>query len=119
MKQLIPTGLDEYIAEHKIGDKVSGRVVSESVIELGEGIRGACGTGTSPSAASASDSAPASGVASAKADLSSLSSMLQARWKGNTRAVTNQPEPLEAGQIRTFKITRLDPATKAIEVELA
>ncbi len=27
MKQLIPTSIDEYIAEHKVGDTVSGRVV--------------------------------------------------------------------------------------------
>ena len=30
MKQLIPTDIDEYIAEHKVGDKVSGRVVEQS-----------------------------------------------------------------------------------------
>ncbi len=30
MKQLIPTSIDEYIAEHKAGDMVSGRVVEES-----------------------------------------------------------------------------------------
>ena len=30
MKQLIPTSIDEYIAEHKAGDVVSGRVVEES-----------------------------------------------------------------------------------------
>ncbi len=117
MKQLIPTGLDEYIAEHKVGDKVSGRVVSESpvIIELGEGIRAACGALiTSAQAAHVAESA-----APAKADLSSLTSMLQARWKGNTPAATNQPEALQAGQIRTFKITKLDPANKSIEVELA
>ncbi len=42
MKQLIPTSIDEYIAEHKAGDVVSGRVVEESgsaIVELGEGIR--------------------------------------------------------------------------------
>ncbi len=46
MKQLIPTSIDEYIAEHKPGDIVSGRVVDESAtvatIELGEGIRATC-----------------------------------------------------------------------------
>lgn len=118
MKQLIPTGLDEYIAEHKVGDKVSGRVLVESpaVIELGEGIRAACGTHavlSAPAINAAMSTTPA------KADLSSLTSMLQARWKGSAPASTNQPEPLQAGQIRTFKITRLDSATKAIEVELA
>ena len=27
MKQLVPTSLDEYIAEHKVGDVVTGRVI--------------------------------------------------------------------------------------------
>jgi small subunit ribosomal protein S1 len=118
MKQLIPTGLDEYIAEHKVGDKVSGRVVTESpaIIELGEGIRAACGMSATPSAQAVD---AATSTTPAKADLSSLSSMLQARWKGNAPATATQPEPLQAGQIRTFKITRLGPASKSIEVELA
>jgi small subunit ribosomal protein S1 len=30
MKQLIPTSIDEYIAEHKVGDTVSGRVIEQS-----------------------------------------------------------------------------------------
>ena len=30
MKQLVPTSIDEYIAEHKVGDQVSGRVVEAS-----------------------------------------------------------------------------------------
>ena len=115
MKQLIPTSLDEYIAEHNVGDKVSGRVVTElpAIIELGEGIRGTCGAAAAPTVSSAASAAPA------KADLSSLTSMLQARWKGSAPAAASQPEPLQAGQIRTFKIIRLDPATKTIEVELA
>ncbi|MGB9030420.1 MAG: 30S ribosomal protein S1, partial [Acidobacteriaceae bacterium] len=43
MKQLVPTSLDEYVAEHKTGDVVSGRVVEQqegaATVELGEGIR--------------------------------------------------------------------------------
>ncbi|MGA2249796.1 S1 RNA-binding domain-containing protein [Terracidiphilus sp.] len=118
MKQLIPTGLDEYIAEHKVGDKVSGRVVTESpaIIELGEGIRAACGISDALSTPALN---AATSTTSGKADLSSLSSMLQARWKGSAPAAANQPAPLQAGQIRTFKITRLDPASKSIEVDLA
>ena len=50
MKQLIPTSIDEYIAEHKVGDKVSGRVVqvssSGAQVDLGDGIRGICGAGS-------------------------------------------------------------------------
>ena len=48
IKKLIPTSIDEYIAEHKVGDKVSGRVVEQSPslthVELGEGIRAICCT---------------------------------------------------------------------------
>jgi small subunit ribosomal protein S1 len=52
-------------------------------------------------------------------DLSSLSSMLKARWKGNTPAPSARPEPLQVGQIRSFRIVKLEHATKKIEVELA
>ena len=55
---------------------------------------------------------------SAKADLSSLSSMLQARWKGATPN-PEKKEPARAGQIRSFKIAKLDKAAKKIELEMA
>ncbi len=46
MKQLVPTSLDEYIAEHKEGDVVTGRMIEISDgrarVELGEGIQGTC-----------------------------------------------------------------------------
>jgi small subunit ribosomal protein S1 len=118
IKQLIPTGLDEFLAERKPGDTVSGRVVeltgSSAVVELGEGIRGAC-RAVNPSA-SATTPEPRT---AAKADLSSLTSMLAARWKGNAPAASAQPEPLAEGQVRSFRITKLDAATKKIELELA
>jgi small subunit ribosomal protein S1 len=119
MKQLIPTGIDEYIAEHKPGDTVSGRVVEHSptltVVELGDGIRATCGNAAAPAAhpvAPEANSGP-------RADLSSLSSLLKARWQGNAPAATTAPEPLSEGQIRSFKIVKLDPEAKKIEVELA
>ncbi len=115
MKQLIPTSIDEYIADHKIGDAVSGRVVDESegsaTVELGEGIRAACRV--AQTAAAVTQAKPP-----ATADLSSLSSLLQARWKGNAPAASAAPEPLRAGQIRTFKIVKLDPESKTIQLEL-
>ena len=119
MKQLIPTGLDEYIAEHKVGDRVSGRVVSTSpaIVELGEGIRCPYTLGGAVNSASAGDGLP--NAAQPKADLSSLSSMLSARWKGNTPAPNAKAAPLQAGQIRDFKIMCLDAESKQIEVELA
>jgi small subunit ribosomal protein S1 len=116
MKQLIPTSIDEYISEHKAGDTVSGRVVDESAtsatVELGEGIRATCRV--AKSSAPVAETRPA-----AKADLSSLSNMLQSRWKGSAPAQSAAPEPLKAGQIRSFKITRLDADKKTIEVQLA
>ena len=116
MKQLVPTSIDEYIAEHKVGDRVSGRVVAESpaMVELGEGIRAACRVSSG-----AAKSAPKPAAPPAKADLSSLTSMLQARWKGSAPAPAAGPEPLEVGQIRNFKIVKLDPDKKNVEVELA
>jgi small subunit ribosomal protein S1 len=119
IKQLVPTDIDEYIAEHKAGDQVSGRVVeaSESFVqvELGDGIRATCRAGK---AAVIVASAPEA-KAAPKVDLSSLSSMLKDRWKGNTPAASAKPEPLAEGQIRTFKIVKLDAEAKKIEVELA
>jgi small subunit ribosomal protein S1 len=45
--------------------------------------------------------------------------MLKARWQGNAPAAESKPEPLTQGQIRTFKIVKLDAEAKKIEVELA
>src|SRR6185295_8484213 len=46
MKQLVPTSLDEYIAEHKEGDVVTGRMTDVSgnraKVELGEGVHATC-----------------------------------------------------------------------------
>ncbi|MGB6973862.1 MAG: 30S ribosomal protein S1 [Terracidiphilus sp.] len=116
IKQLVPTGLDEYLAEHKVGDSVSGRVVSlsagQALVELGEGIQAACRI------SSVSASAPESQSASAKADLSSLSSMLSARWKGNAPAPASTPEALRPGQIRIFRIAALDAAAKTLTLAL-
>ena len=124
MKQLIPTSIDEYIAEHKAGDVVSGRVVQETngraTVELGEGIFCVChpASGAAADTPSARKSAPEAASAG-KADLSSLTSLLQARWKGNAPAANAKPEPLQAGQVRSFRIVKIDPASKQIELALA
>ena len=122
MKQLVPTSLEEYIAEHQIGDLVTGRLVEVSsgnaLVELGEGIRGTCRISADnslerPGKEQAQASAP-------KLDLSSLSSMLQARWKGGVVAGSgSRPEAARAGQVRSFRIAKLDPAAKKIELEPA
>jgi small subunit ribosomal protein S1 len=116
MKQLVPTGIDEYLVEHKEGDVVTGRLMddsgTQSRVELGEGIHATC-RGNAPTSASAVAEAPKP----AKADLSSLSSMLQARWKTGSGGPA-KPEPVRAGQVRSFRIVKLDSTAKKIEVEL-
>src|SRR5579871_2548646 len=101
MKQLVPTSLDEYIAEHHQGDIVTGRMTEVSgnraQVELGEGIRATCRISAEAQGGEASP-------APSKADLSSLSSMLQARWKGGQAGSSTRPEPARAGQIRSFPI---------------
>ena len=115
MKQLVPTGLGEYLEEHSEGDAVSGRVVEQSsdfaVVELGEGIRATCRT-------DANTLAEEQSKAEGGVDLSSLTSMLNARWKGGTTATGSQPAPLSVGQIRKFRIVKLDHEAEAIEVAL-
>ncbi len=118
MKQLVPTGLDEYIAEHNEGDVVTGRLMDDAVgqvgqarVELGEGIHATC---KAAAAAPAKTEAPKE----SKADLSSLSSMLQSRWKTGSGGPV-KTEPVRAGQVRSFRIARLDRAAKKIELEFA
>jgi len=127
MKQLIPTAIDEYIAEHKVGDEVSGRVVEQSPtlthVELGEGIRATCCTTFATAAPAVAPEVQVELKSSPKPelpkpDLSSLGSMLKARWQGTAPAPQSKPDPLTQGQIRSFKITKLDPEAKKIEVEL-
>jgi small subunit ribosomal protein S1 len=124
MKQLVPTGLDEYLAEHKEGDVVTGRMVEVSErnarVELGEGVVATChipasGTSKPSKEEKSAHAAPAS---ASKPDLSSLGSMLQARWKSGASADEAKPEALRAGQIRKFRIAKLDPPAKKIELEL-
>jgi small subunit ribosomal protein S1 len=116
MKQLVPTGLGEYLEEHKQGDVVSGRVVEQgaetAVVELGDGIRANCRLAAVAVATPENKS-------SSGADLSALTSMLQAHWKGGSTPLAKQAEPLAKGQIRSFRIVKVDRATEKIELELA
>jgi small subunit ribosomal protein S1 len=115
MKQLVPTSIEEYIAERREGDVVSGRVMEvsggQARVELGEGIHGRCRI---PAEAAAEKETQVG----SKADLSSLSSLLQARWKGVAGGLS-KPEEVRAGQIRGFRVAKLDAAAKKIELELA
>src|SRR5664279_2259307 len=116
MKQLVPTSLDEYLAEHQVGDVVTGRLTEVTGViarvELGEGVFATC-----PISAEAKPAQDAG--TTAKADVSALGSMLMSRWKGSTAGTAAKPEAARTGQIRSFRITRLDAEVKKIELELA
>jgi small subunit ribosomal protein S1 len=115
MKQLQPVSVDEYFAEHAVGDTVTGRLIevtgAQARVELGDGIQASCRI-------KASKAAPEAPQTAGKVDLSSLSTMLKTRWKNGPDAATAKVEEAKAGQIRSFKIVKLDAAAKKIEVEL-
>jgi small subunit ribosomal protein S1 len=115
IKQLLPTSIEEYIAEHQEGNVVSGRVMETSGeqarVELGEGTYGTYRIATE-------DPAKEESRIESKADLSALTSMLKAHWKGGSVGSRPEADDVRAGQIRSFRITKLDPAAKKIELEL-
>jgi len=112
IKQLQPTSIDEYVAERKEGDTVSGRIVDVSgarmKVELGEGV-----TAFAKIPEQKKDAASTS----AKVDLSSMTAMLSQKWKAGGGGAGAPVETPRAGQVRTFKIVNLDPATKKVELE--
>jgi hypothetical protein len=59
--------------------------------------------------------APAS---ASKTDVSAFSAMLAQKWKTG-RGTEASPDALRASQVRSFRITSVDPAQKRIELELA
>jgi small subunit ribosomal protein S1 len=78
-------------------------------VELGQGIYAACKM-------KATSAAAPEAAEPTKGDISSLTAMLQTRWK--TGPATAKAEPPRAGQVRSFRITHLDQAAKKIAVEL-
>jgi small subunit ribosomal protein S1 len=114
MKQLVPTGLDEYIAEHKVGELVTGRLIDisgeQGTVELGEGIHASGRLVLEAAAKEQTQAGPP--------DLSSFSSMLAARWKNGPSASEAKTEAVRAGQIRSFRITMVDRGAKKIKVQL-
>lgn len=114
IKQLIPTSIDEYIAECKVGDQVSGRVVEVSVsrakVELGEGVMAHCKI--------AAEKASEASASASKGDISALSAMLAQKWKSGPSPASSSGA-LKAGEVRSFRITSIDAAQKRVEVELA
>src|SRR5260221_4228414 len=109
--------MEEDIAEHKEGALATGRGADISggraKGELGEGRRATCAVLAEGVQTTAAMSAGGS------ADISSLSSMLASKWKPKPSTAGGAPEkrePARAGQIRSFRIVRLNPAEKRIEL---
>ena len=117
MKQLVPTGLDEFLAEHTVGDAVTGRVVSVNAgvarVEVGEGIFARC---VVPVAGTTVEEPVAAGAV----DLSAFSSMLKSKWKTGDSPVKAKAGKagLEVGQVRGFVIGEIDAEGKTLELVL-
>jgi small subunit ribosomal protein S1 len=114
MKQLVPTGLDEFIAEQKIGKVVSGRLIEisgeQGTVELGDGIHA--------NARLVLEGVPQQSPQTSAVDLSSLGSMLAARWKNGPSTAESKTEPARVGQVRSFRITMVDRGAKKIRLQL-
>jgi small subunit ribosomal protein S1 len=118
MKQLEPDSQDEVIAELKAGDRVTGRIVrvegKEVYVELGEGVKGVCRLETQQ----VESAEPAPG----EKDVSSMSAMLAAAWKGKgggSAAAASSGPLVKPGEVRAFKVARLDPKKRTIELALS
>ncbi len=115
MKQLEPTEKESFMSEVQVGDRIAGRIVevrkNEAIVEISEGV-----TGTCPLKAKAGSGQDRSGAAT---DLSSMTSMLEAAWKGGDGARKNASEPLTVGSVHTFTITKLGAAQGLIELTQA
>jgi small subunit ribosomal protein S1 len=115
IKQLEPTSADHFIAEHQVGELVTGRVSDlkegRAKVQLAEGVTGIC---VLPKAEQASAASASTG----KADVSTLSAMLAARWKEGAAAGGDKNE-MRVGQIRQFKISAMDASSKRIDLEIA
>jgi small subunit ribosomal protein S1 len=114
MKQLEPTKLDHYIAEHKAGETVTGRVTEVQGdrvrVELGEGIVAACSIKQKQEAGG--------GATEMSTDVTALSAMLAKRWKQGA-APEASANTVREGQMRSFRIVNVNAEKRQIELELA
>ena len=86
---------------------------SRARVELGEGVIATC-------TVKPTEGKPEEAPQPKATDVSSLSAMLSAKWKqGGGAGTVPGKESARAGQVRTFRISALDPAKRLIELELA
>jgi small subunit ribosomal protein S1 len=116
MKQLEPTKADLWLAEHKEGDTVTGRVLevreSRVQVELGEGVTGICRLATSEKAQNAGRNAQ-------KADVASAAALLAAKFKQGASPQPDSAPKIRPGETRRFSIRQIDPQKKRIDLTLA
>jgi small subunit ribosomal protein S1 len=121
LKQLMPTSVDEYIAEHKEGDVVTGRVATVKgnrvTAELGEGVQATFNIAAGEAKQEQKSTGPV--------DINALSSLLTSKWKGGSAGTaSSEPAPAKRelpreGEVRNFRIVKLDAEKKKLEIELA
>ena len=115
MKQLEPTETEVFLSQVEVGETVTGRVVKvegkQAIVEIGDGVRGIC----SLKAGNTHRKGPALGQTS---DLSSLKTMLESAWKGDSPPPEEEPSAvaLTKGSVHSFKIKRLDAASGTVEL---
>jgi small subunit ribosomal protein S1 len=114
MKQLQPTSTDQFITEHEVGQAVTGRVVEvreeRAKIDLGDGIFAVCRF--------KSETKETGGRTVAAADVGSLAAMLSQHFKTGGGTGKDKGPAVKPGEVRSFKISALDAATKRIDLEL-
>lgn len=110
MKQLIPTPFEEFVNAHQVGDELTARVVKAypGRVQVDEGIEAACPTAAAPVRV---------------IEEGTLAAKLAAVWKpaqaAAAKAAAEEPKgvQLKNGEVRKFRITRLDGERHRIEVE--
>jgi len=118
LKQLQPTKVDNFIAEHQVGETISGLLTdmrgNNLKFEVAEGVLAECKLAE----AKKEEAKPAAEAAGA-ADVGSLAALLKGRWKeGKGGDPTPKQTTLKPGMLRTLKIVTLDAEHKRIVVEL-
>ena len=118
LKQLQPTKVDDFIAEHKVGETISGLLTdmrgNNLRFEVAEGVLAECKLAE----AKKEEAKPAAETAGS-ADVGSMAALLKGRWKDG-KGVDAAPKSaaLKPGMLRTLKIASLDAEHKRITVEL-
>ena len=132
IKQLVPTGIDEFLAEHAVGDTVTGRLIdidavaNTARVELGQGI---IAVSSLPQAKLAQEEAPPS-LNAAPVDLSQLGSLLSAKWKtadarskpdarvAKQQAPATSRDAISPGQVHSFRLVAMDTMSKQLSLAL-